>query len=211
MQAGLSVQQLLIEQAAGKMPSRFSDEESEVLSSISEIANGLSNIVSEIVAPGKRLRQKVLPDIPNFSEAAQKSLKHLDWEEIVTLTMMPSGVERHNIIQEGLSTFILKDALETFQVVPEEWLLQAIGLSHKTITRREETRLGPRHSDAAMALIEVTEMANRVLGSRELAENWLTQPALALDGQRPLDLISSTPGIEAVKDLLTRMEYGVYA
>lgn len=133
------------------------------------------------------------------------------WDAIVALTLLPSGVERHNLVLQGLSTQILKNALETFQLVPEARLLHAIGLSSKTLGRREETRLGPRHSDAAMALIEVTEMADRVLGSRSLAENWLTEPALALDGQRPLDLISSTPGIEAVKDLLTRMEYGVYA
>jgi predicted nucleotidyltransferase len=32
-----------------------------------------------------------------------------------------------------------------------------------------------------MALIEVTDTAQRVLGSRELAEEWLMKPALALD------------------------------
>ena len=64
--------------------------------------------------------------------------------------------------------------------------------------------------DVAMALKEVTDIAIRVLGSRELAEHWLAQPALALDGQRPLDLLATAPGVEAVKDLLTRMEFGVY-
>jgi len=64
--------------------------------------------------------------------------------------------------------------------------------------------------DVAMALKEVTEIAIRVLGTRELAEHWLTHSALALDGQRPLDLLATAPGVEAVKDLLARMEFGVY-
>lgn len=60
------------------------------------------------------------------------------------------------------------------------------------------------------ARIEVTAMATRVLGTIELAEHWLTHPALALGGQKPIDLLSTAAGIETVKALLTRMEYGVY-
>lgn len=62
-----------------------------------------------------------------------------------------------------------------------------------------------------MAVIEVTNTAQRVLGTRELAQAWLSQSAIALDGQKPLDMLSSTPGIESVKELLARLEYGVYA
>lgn len=133
------------------------------------------------------------------------------WGSIRRETLLLSGVDRHNLIQEGLKTRILLRALRTFRYVPEDQLLLAIGLSTKTLGRREESRLGPRHSDAAMALIDVTDMAEHVLGTRELAEHWLSKSALALDGRRPMDLLTSTPGVEAVKDLLTRMEYGVYA
>ncbi len=72
-------------------------------------------------------------------------------------------------------------------------------------------KLNPKHSDAALALMEVTEAAERVLGSRLAAEQWLTRPAIALDRERPIDLLTSTIGIQAVKDLLTRMEHGVYS
>jgi putative toxin-antitoxin system antitoxin component (TIGR02293 family) len=49
------------------------------------------------------------------------------------------------------------------------------------------------------------------LGTDELATHWLTRPAIALDGRRPIDLLATEAGIKAVKDLLTRMEYGVYS
>lgn len=66
------------------------------------------------------------------------------------------------------------------------------------------------NADAAAVLQEVTDIATRVLGSRNLAQHWLSQPALALDGQRPRDLLSTASGLEAVKPLLTRQEFGVY-
>ena len=156
-------------------------------------------------------RKNVLADLVAKRVAKKVTTQSISWGTIRKKTVLLSGVERHNLIQTGLSTRILKDALGTFHLVSEDQLLHAIGLSTKTLGRREDSRLGPRHSDAAMALIEVTDMAERVLGTRELAEHWLTQSALALDGRRPLDLITSAPGIETVKDLLTRMEYGVYA
>lgn len=53
--------------------------------------------------------------------------------------------------------------------------------------------------DAATALKEVTDIARHVLGTDELAEYWLTQSALALDGPRPLDLLATAPGTRTSK------------
>lgn len=57
----------------------------------------------------------------------------------------------------------------------------------------------------------VVDLATRVLGSHEAAESWLLQKSVALDGERPLDLLTSPSGTEAIQDLLTRIECGVYA
>jgi len=69
---------------------------------------------------------------------------------------------------------------------------------------------GVSRFDAAVALQEVTDSATRVLGSHDFAEHWLTLPALALDGQRPLDLMGTAPGVEVIKTLLIRLDFGVY-
>jgi putative toxin-antitoxin system antitoxin component (TIGR02293 family) len=122
-----------------------------------------------------------------------------------------SDVQRHAMVKKGLSSELIRRKLARYHHIKPSTLLTAIGLSSKTLDRRKESRLNERHSDAALALIEITEMAERVLGNRDLAEEWLAAPALALDGQRPLDLLTSAPGIAAVKVLLSRIEYGVYA
>lgn len=57
----------------------------------------------------------------------------------------------------------------------------------------------------------VVDLATRVLGSHEAAERWLLQKSVVLDGERPLDLLTSPSGTEAIQDLLTRIECGVYA
>jgi putative toxin-antitoxin system antitoxin component (TIGR02293 family) len=177
-----------------------------------DITSGVSQEVNEsFVEWRKPLKGKTSVGVLVYTRDSSSMTNKSNWRVIVSQTIDLSGVDRHNLIQSGLQTTILKDLLGSFQRVPKHTLLNAIGLSTKTLSRRVDFRLGPRHSDAAMALIEVTDTAQRVLGNRQLAEEWLTKPALALDGMRPLDLISTTPGIEAVKDLLTRMEYGVYA
>ncbi len=72
----------------------------------------------------------------------------------------------------------------------------------------ETENVGGNNVDAA--LIEIAAIAEKVLGTRELAESWISQPALALNGKRPMDLLTTIPGTEVVKDLLTRLEFGVY-
>lgn len=50
--------------------------------------------------------------------------------------------------------------------------------------------------------------AARVLGGSAAAEQWLNSPAVALNQQRPIDVLAEDP--QLVMTLLTRMEHGVY-
>lgn len=42
------------------------------------------------------------------------------------------------------------------------------------------------------------------------AAAWLIEPAIGLDRQRPIDLLSTREGVQVVHDYLMRLEYGVY-
>lgn len=57
---------------------------------------------------------------------------------------------------------------------------------------------------------EILAQAQKVFGDQDTAEAWLATPAVSLDNQRPIDLMASDPGAEAVQTHLTRLEYGVY-
>lgn len=56
----------------------------------------------------------------------------------------------------------------------------------------------------------ILKHAERVFGSREKAERWMTTPALGLDGRRPVDLLANADDLELLEVFLTRIEYGVY-
>jgi putative toxin-antitoxin system antitoxin component (TIGR02293 family) len=57
---------------------------------------------------------------------------------------------------------------------------------------------------------EILAKATRVLGSQEEAGRWLRRPAIGLDQQRPIDLLTTPAGVKLVEDYLGRLEYDVY-
>ena len=63
---------------------------------------------------------------------------------------------------------------------------------------------GPPSGDELMA------HAASVFGSLELAEAWVAEPAMGLDGARPIDLIKTPEGSERISVLLGRLARGVY-
>ncbi len=48
-------------------------------------------------------------------------------------------------------------------------------------------------------------------GDRQRANTWLLNPVRGLGGQRPVEMIATTAGAEAVLDLIGRLEHGVFA
>lgn len=65
----------------------------------------------------------------------------------------------------------------------------------------------PSHSDCPD---DIQQLAVQVLGSQALAALWLEQPAVALDGRRPGELLESEAEAQVVRDLLMRIEFGIY-
>ncbi|PSO76733.1 MAG: hypothetical protein BRC37_03200 [Cyanobacteria bacterium QH_3_48_40] len=60
---------------------------------------------------------------------------------------------------------------------------------------------------AAVILREATE----ILGSRDKATRWLHRENRALGGVRPLELIATEAGYEEVRNVLGRIEWGVWS
>ena len=121
-------------------------------------------------------------------------------------------IERHRLVSKGLPKKALEDAIHWFDEIPKQVVLDAIGISQKTVDRKDQDEpLNPQHSNALFSLLEVSSLAESILGSKQLAEQWMNSPAIGLDGAKPISLLGTGPGVEAVKDLLSRIDYGVYA
>ncbi|SAK89111.1 antitoxin [Caballeronia catudaia] len=122
-------------------------------------------------------------------------------------------LQAHDVVTRGLPVALARDMIDEYGVVSREALLLAIGVSERTLQRgKDESRLlDSNATDRLLRLASITEQSIDVLGSKEAAEQWLSQPAIGLDQRRPIDLLQSSEGAELVKTLLTRMDYGVYS
>ena len=122
-----------------------------------------------------------------------------------------TALERHNLVLYGFTRSELNATLSWFKRIPVTTLRTAIGVSTSTGRSSHHRRLSPTQSAALLALVEITSDAESALGTKEQVEDWLTMPAYALDGFKPLDLLTTHPGQTALRTLVGRLEYSISA
>jgi len=57
----------------------------------------------------------------------------------------------------------------------------------------------------------IAALANRVFGNPAKADRWLREPKRSLDGQAPLTIIDNEAGEQTVREMLYRIEHGMFA
>ena len=73
-------------------------------------------------------------------------------------------------------------------------------------------RAGVSVSEAAeVRVTQVLEHARAVFDSEQEAAAWLAMPNPSLSGKSPVAWLDTDAGVHCVDDVLTRLEFGVYA
>ncbi|MBI1823362.1 MAG: DUF2384 domain-containing protein [Nitrospirae bacterium] len=126
-----------------------------------------------------------------------------------------TGLDLDKIIKEGFSASVLNYFKKLLGLSDLE-LSKSLGVSTKTLmrsrkTERKPAKLDPVTSDRLYRLARIYAMASEVLGGIDQAKKWLHSPQMGLNHRLPLDLISTEAGSQEVKDLLGRIEHGVFA
>ncbi|MBL9053193.1 MAG: DUF2384 domain-containing protein [Tabrizicola sp.] len=126
-----------------------------------------------------------------------------------------TALQAHDIVVNGLPSAALLHLIDAVGVLSRgDALEKATGMSLRTLQRRKKdaahSQLSPEQSSRTWRFAEVLAQATEVLGSQGAAESWLESPAIGLENRRPIDLLASDVGAEAVKTYLTQMEFGVY-
>ena len=71
--------------------------------------------------------------------------------------------------------------------------------------------LSPVESDRLLRARRVFDHARAVFDNAQDAVAWFSMPNHALSGETPLSLMDTDAGVHQVDDVLTRIEFGVYA
>jgi putative toxin-antitoxin system antitoxin component (TIGR02293 family) len=102
-------------------------------------------------------------------------------------------------------------ALQELLGLSEEALADALGMSRTTLHRRKKS--GTLDSVESERVLRVTRMfvrAEEVFESRQAAREWLRAPAVALQGESPLEYLDTEIGAREVENILGRLEHGVF-
>ena len=87
-----------------------------------------------------------------------------------------------------------------------------INITERTIQRKSDMELFDNiTSEQILQVADVYSRGNEVFGSSENFNKWITMENKALNGKKPIDLLSSRYGVEMVLDELGRIEYGITA
>lgn len=127
-----------------------------------------------------------------------------------------NAIDAHEILLRGLPAGALLHLVAAVGFLEEDGALKkAVGLSLRTLQRHKaksaDDLLSLEQSNRAWRFAEIFAHAIDVMGSEEAAEEWMNKAAIGLSNRKPIDLLATSAGVEAVEEYLTRLEYGVYA
>ena len=128
-------------------------------------------------------------------------------------SIIESDLEAHELLHRGLPRAALSSLVDKIHFLTSDEASEALGMSLRTLQRhkvRAGVLLDVQQSGRAWKFAEILAKATHVLGSQEEAEQWLRRPAIGLDQQRPIDLLTTPAGVQLVEDYLGRLEYNVY-
>lgn len=136
-------------------------------------------------------------------------------QSLVLQHVPENELEVHDLLHQGLPLARLRDVMASLRVLKTtEVVEKALGISPRTWIRWKrrpaQDRLDAATSSRLWTFVQILDHTRRVFGRQDDAEDWLQRPAMALDWRRPIDLLDTSAGIDAVQTLLGRLEYGVY-
>lgn len=117
-----------------------------------------------------------------------------------------------HIAAHGLDANIINNFREYFKISMTT-AAQMLDISEPTLYRwtKSNKKLDRNFSVKLFEIADLFLNGIEIFGSKENFFKWLYMPNTALGGMEPNQLIEIPAGVSKVKDLLGRIEYGVYS
>lgn len=115
------------------------------------------------------------------------------------------------LVRKGLPYRALANAKAALEVSNDD-LARFLHLKKRTLARRRrERRLTADESERLVRLARVAARAEEVLADRPSALRWIRKPNRALGHVPPIELLDTDLGLDAVLNVLGRIEHGVFS
>lgn len=122
-----------------------------------------------------------------------------------------SVLDVHRLLETGFEGRAIRRFAVYYDLTNED-LTRLLGVKLRTLQRREkQARLPSGESDRLWRAAVILHGATQVLGSRAKATSWLHRENRALGGARPIDMLATEAGYEEVRNVLGRIEWGVWS
>jgi len=113
--------------------------------------------------------------------------------------------------RKGLSMKQLREILKFTSINLKE-MSKMLSISERQLSRYEDNKV--LRTDLSSHLIQITELYKfgyEVFGDVTKFQKWMNSEIRALGYQKPMELLDTPFGINDVKNILGRLEYGVYS
>jgi putative toxin-antitoxin system antitoxin component (TIGR02293 family) len=112
-------------------------------------------------------------------------------------------------IRAGLPARAFVGVANAFNLTVDQ-LAGILGVSPRTIRDQQKklARLSSENTEKLVRMVRVRQQARRVFSTDEAASGWLTSPAPALEGVKPIDLLDTDLGAREVEAVLNGIAYG---
>ncbi len=115
------------------------------------------------------------------------------------------------LVRSGIKKGSLKALAACLGITMDE-MSSIIHTSHRNIQRKQDDALlDPLKSEKVVELALLAQKGIAILGTQESFREWLHTPLLALGHSKPVTFLDTSMGIHMVKQVLGRLEQGVYS
>lgn len=117
-----------------------------------------------------------------------------------------------HIAMDGMKAVVIKNFNQYFNISKED-TADMLNISSPTLYRwiKSNKNLDKNYSIIIFELTDLFLYGIDVFGSKDNFAKWLNLPNTALGGLEPQDLLEVPGGIAKVKDVIGRIEHGVYS
>ena len=120
-------------------------------------------------------------------------------------------MEKMELIEDGISKKDL-EALKQKTNLDYDQLAQVLSVARATlINKKGKARFSHELSERIVGLADLYSYGYEVFEDRTKFNGWVFQPNQALGGKPPFDLLHNSYGREEVRNVIGRIDYGIYS